>query len=194
MILPESYPLVLLLMILALLAWGSWANTYKLAGKYRFELYYLDFAFGFLLIALVLALTLGSLGFDGFQFRDDLEHAGKRQWFDAVAAGILFNFGNMLLLAAVSVAGMAISFTVSIGVAVIVSSILSAVLRPSGNLFILFAGCALVAAAVVIAAVVYNLMGMIRHEQLARAGRAKSTRRPGWRRGFRRSQSATAWL
>jgi glucose uptake protein len=38
MTLPTTY-VAALLMILSMLCWGSWANTQKLAGKWRFELY-----------------------------------------------------------------------------------------------------------------------------------------------------------
>jgi glucose uptake protein len=178
MILPQTYGLVLILMALCLFCWGSWANTFKLAGKYRFEAYYVDFAIGCMIVALILAFTLGNLGYDGFSFVDDLEHAGKRQWFFGFLAGILFNLGNMLLVAAVSVAGMAIAFPVSIGIAIIMGSILSLVGRPGGNILLLLAGCALIAASVAVAAIAYNILGVIRHEALARAGKAKSTRRP----------------
>ena len=61
MILPQTYTAALFLMILSMICWGSWANTYKLAGKWRFELYYFDFAFGLLLAAVILAYTAGSM-------------------------------------------------------------------------------------------------------------------------------------
>src|SRR5271157_2593299 len=129
MILPQTYGFVLILMVLCLFCWGSWANTFKLAGKYRFEIYYVDFAIGCMAIALIYAFTVGNLGYDGFQFLDDLEHAGKRQWFYGFLAGVVFNLANMLLVAAVSVAGMAIAFTVGIGVAIIVGSALSLAIK-----------------------------------------------------------------
>jgi glucose uptake protein len=43
---------------------------------------------------------------------------------------------------------------------------------------VLFAGCVLLAAAVVAAALAYRFQAILKHEQLARAGRAASTRRP----------------
>jgi glucose uptake protein len=178
MILPQTYSFALILMALSLVCWGSWVNTFKLAGKYRFEVYYMDFAIGCLAIALVYAFTFGNLGFDGFSFLDDLEHAGKRQWLFGFVAGVIFNLGNMLLLSAVSVGGMAIAFPIGIGMAIIVSSLLGFVTKPSSNLPLLFSGCALIAASIVVAAIAYNIMGVIRHEALARAGKAKSTRRP----------------
>ena len=40
MILPATYNGALLLIILSMICWGSWANTFKMAGKWRFELFY----------------------------------------------------------------------------------------------------------------------------------------------------------
>lgn len=178
MILPQTYNVALLVMILSMLCWGSWANTYKIAVKWRFELYYFDFAFGLMVAAFVLAFTLGSLGFDGFSFLDDLMHAGKRQWLFGFVGGVVFNLANMLLMAAIAVAGMAVAFPVGIGLALILGVTANYVLKPAGNPMLLFGGCLLVLAAIIIDAVAYNMMGIIRHEALAKAGRTKSTRRP----------------
>jgi glucose uptake protein len=178
MILPQTYSAALFLMILCMLCWGSWANTYKLAGKWRFEMFYFDFAFGLLLAAFLYAFTFGNLGYDGFSFVDDLMHAGKRQWLYGFAAGVIFNFANMLLVAAISVAGMAVAFPIGMGVALIIGVTLSNMIRPTGNFTLLFAGCALIVAAIVVDAIAYRQLGVLRHEQLARAGQTKSTRHP----------------
>src|ERR1041385_3329288 len=113
MILPQTYPLVLTLLILSFVCLGSWPAMFKMAGKWRFELFYFDFAFGLIVAALIYAFTVGNLGFDGFNFLDDLQHAGKRQWLFGFLAGVIFNFANMLLMGAVSVAGMSIAFPMS---------------------------------------------------------------------------------
>ena len=178
MILPQTYSLVWLLMAFSLICWGSWANTYKLAGKFRFEVYYLDFAIGCLAIAILYAFTVGNLGFDSFSFIDDLEHAGKREWLYAFTAGVIFNLGNMLLTAAVSVGGMAVAFPVGIGMALILGSLLAFFTRPAGNLLLLVFGCVLIVAAIVAIGFANHILGVIHHEQMARAGKAKSTRRP----------------
>ena len=178
MILPQTYTAALFLMILSMICWGSWANTYKLAGKWRFELYYFDFAAGLLIAAVILAYTAGSLGYDGFSYMDDLMHAGKRQWFYGFAGGAVFNLANMLLLGAISVAGMAVAFPVGIGLALIVGVLLSSILQPAGNATLLFGGCLLVLVAIVADAYAYALRGRIEHEDMARHGQAKSTRRP----------------
>ena len=178
MILPQTPAAVLFLMILSLLCWGSWANCYKLAGKWRFELYYFDFAAGVVIAAFLYAMTVGSLSYDGFSFVDDMLHAGKRQWLFGFMGGVIFNLGNMILMSAISVAGMAVAFPVGIGVATIVGTTLAYAAGRSGSPALLFAGCALMAAAVVAAALAYGFHAVLRHEELARSGKAASTRRP----------------
>jgi glucose uptake protein len=178
MILPQTHAAVLFLMILSLLCWGSWANSYKLAGKWRYELFYFDFAAGVALFAFLYAFTVGNLGYDGFSFMDDLMHAGKRQWLYGFMGGVIFNLANMILMSAISVAGMAVAFPVGIGVATVVGTTLAFVARRTGNPALLFAGCVLIAAAIVAAALAYRFHAILRHEALARAGKAASTRRP----------------
>jgi glucose uptake protein len=177
MILPQSYFPALIVMIISMVCWGSWANTYKLAGKWRFELYYFDYALGLLLMALLLAFTLGSLGFDGFTFTDDLMHAGKRQWLFAFLGGVVFNLANMLLMAAIAVAGMAVAFPVGIGVALLVGVVLNYMIKPAGNPTLLFSGCALVLGAIIVDAVAYRMLNLLRYDELARAGKTPSLRR-----------------
>src|ERR1019366_4863200 len=178
MILPQTHAAVLFLMILSLFCWGSWANTYKLAGKWRYELYYFDFAAGGAVAAFLYAFTVGNLGYDGFSFLDDLMHAGKRQWLYGFMAGVILNLANMILMSAISVAGMATAFPVGIGVATIVGTTLAYAAGRTGSPALLFAGCALIAVAVVAAALAYRFHAILRHEELARAGKAASTRRP----------------
>jgi glucose uptake protein len=183
MILPHSYPAILGLMILSMLAWGSWANTYKQTGKWRFELFYFDFAIGVVLAALVFACTFGSLGInlssgpDGFSFWDDLMHADKHHWLFGFMGGVVFNFANMLLVAAISVAGLAVAFPIGVGMALIVGVGLNYFIKPAGHPAFLLGGCALIAGAIVVDALAYRALGMLRHEQAAKAGTAKSTRR-----------------
>ena len=184
MILPQSASAVMFLMVLSLLCLGSWANFYKLAGKWRHELFYFDFAFGVMLATVLYAATVGNLGYDGFSFWDDFLHAGKRQWVYAFVAGLIFNFGNMLLLTAVSVAGMAVAFPIGMGVAVLITTGINSATRPAGNALLVLLGCALIVASIVVNAMAYRIERVRRHEQLARAGTAKSTRRPTEMKGI----------
>src|ERR1041384_2224076 len=110
MILPQTYVINLFVMILSILCMALWVSTFKLAGNWRFELYYFDFTFGLAIAAVIYAFTVGALGYDGFNFLDDLQHAGKRQWLFCFLAGMIFNFANLLLMSAVSVAGTLVAF------------------------------------------------------------------------------------
>src|SRR5690348_6096520 len=116
MIIPTTYGVALLLTIFTMICWGSWANTFKLSGKWRFELFYYDYALGVLLMAIILGLTFGSMGSE-MSFFDNMTIAGNRKIAYGFAAGAIFNLANMLLVAAIAIAGMAVAFPVGIGLA-----------------------------------------------------------------------------
>ena len=177
MILPHTYLATLLVIFLSTICWGSWANTQKMTRKWRFELFYFDYSFGVLLIAVISAFTFGSLGYDGFSFMDDMMNAAKHSVAMGFGAGVIFNLANMLLVAAISVAGLAVAFPVGIGLALIIGVVWNYVIKPQGNPMLLFVGCALVLGAIIVDAAAYRLLEAIKQEKLARAGKAKSTRR-----------------
>jgi glucose uptake protein len=178
MILPGSFAAVLILLIAGMLGWGMWANTFKAAGgKWRFELYYFDFAIGVAVVATLLALTAGSLGFDGFSFADDLRLAGKRQDLFGFLAGVIFNLGNMLLLAAVSVAGMAVAFPAAMGFALIVAGAWDYALNPGGNGALLMVGAVAVAGAIVFDVLAFKATAAARQKAQIEAGTVKSRKR-----------------
>jgi glucose uptake protein len=132
-----------------MLCWGSWANTFKATGKWRFELFYFDFAVGLFLASLIAAFTFGTFGLDGFSVVDELELAGKKQDMLAFTAGCIFNLANMLIVAAISVAGMAVAFPVGIGLALIIGVVLSYLGHPVGNPLLLGFGCLAILGAIV---------------------------------------------
>lgn len=172
------------MMVLSLLCLGSWASAFKFAGKWRFELFYLDYAVGLMLAAVILAFTLGNSGYDGFNLMDDLQHAGKHQWFWVFLSGLIFNMGNMVLMAAVSVSGLAVAFPMGMGVALLVGSVLGISSEPAVNSLLLGLGCLLMVTSIVLNAASYRMMAVAQHEELARTGRAKSTRRPSAVKGI----------
>ena len=155
MILPETYLSALLLIVLSMLCWGSWANTFKLTGKWRFELFYYDYSVGVLLAAILAAYTFGSMGSE-LSFSDNMLVAAKRNMAYAVAAGMVFNLANMLLVAAISVAGLAVAFPVGIGLALVMGVIWNYFLNPQGNPLLLTAGVALVVCAIIVDALAYS--------------------------------------
>lgn len=144
---PQSLSVALLMMITSAICWGSWANTYKGVKNYRFELFYWDYAVGILLISLILALTMGSAGHDADSFLNNVHAADRSNIIYAMVGGAWFNLANLLLVAAIDMAGLAVAFPISIGIALVVGVVLSYALQPKGNPVLLSLGvvCALVA-------------------------------------------------
>ena len=109
----HSYPLAVVFCVITMFCWGSWANTRKLARPgWRFELFYWDYTLGVLLLTLMLGLTLGSSGTEGRAFLADLAQASGASIVSALIGGAIFNLANILLVAAIEIAGMAVAFPV----------------------------------------------------------------------------------
>jgi len=183
MILPHTEQTVMMLLVLSMLCWGSWPVFHKLAKRYRFELFYFDFAIGLGIMALLCAFTLGSLGFDGFNFSDDILNARKQEWLFALLAAMIFNFGNMLTLAAASVAGMAIAFPLAFGAAAIVGAWVYYLGHPGINTTLMIGGTLPLGLSLILGSLSYSHLRILQHETMARAGKAKSTRRPSSLKG-----------
>jgi glucose uptake protein len=144
---PDSLSVALMMMITSAICWGSWANTYKGVKNYRFELFYWDYAVGIFLVSLIFAFTMGSTGHDASNFLNNVRAADANSIVSTMVGGAIFNLANLLLVAAIDMAGLAIAFPVSIGIALVVGVISSYILQPKGNATLLAAGviCALIA-------------------------------------------------
>jgi glucose uptake protein len=159
----NSYPMAVLLCVLTMICWGSWANTQKLAARsWRFELFYWDFVAGLLLTSTLAAFTLGSLGQTGRSFVADLAQADRASIGWALLGGAVWNLGNLLLVAAIAVAGMAIGFPIGGGIAWVLGIVLSFVLvivegrvNP-GNSLMLFGGVAVIVLAIALSMKAYG--------------------------------------
>ena len=157
MVIVESYALAVMLCIVTMLCWGSWANTQKLASKeWKFQLFYWDYSIGVLILTLILAFTLGSTGSEGRGFMEDLGLAEGSSIWSAILGGIIFNLANILLVAAIDIAGMAVAFPVGIGLALVIGVITNYIGKPDGDPLLLFLGVAFVAVAIIIDAVAYG--------------------------------------
>jgi glucose uptake protein len=153
----ESYSLAVVLTFVTMLCWGSWANTQKLAEKtWRFELFYWDYVIGIVLMSLLFAFTLGSFGESGRGFLADLKQADPANLQKALLGGIIFNAANILVAAAIAIAGMSVAFPVGIGLALVLGVIINFMATPQGNPVWLFTGVALVTLAIVIDAIAYR--------------------------------------
>ncbi len=144
---PQTFSLALLMMITSAICWGSWANTYKGVKNYRFELFYWDYAIGIFLMALILGHTMGATSNDANNLVHNIHSASTSNVINALVGGAIFNLANLLLVAAIDMAGLAVAFPISIGIALVVGTVLSYALQPKGNAALLGLGviCALVA-------------------------------------------------
>jgi glucose uptake protein len=156
MTLPHTYGLVLMLTMLTMLCWGSWTNVLKFAKGWRFELLYYDYSIGVALGAALAGLTFGSWGSDGLGFLADLSHAGNTNILSAFAGGFIFNLSNILVVGAISVAGMGVGFPIGVGLALVVGVIWNYVVNPQGNPLLLFTGVAMIVGAIIVDAIAYR--------------------------------------
>ena len=176
MTLATTYSAALCLAIFSLLCLGSWANSLKLAGRWRFELFYFDFSFGVAATSLVLAFTAGTLGYDSFTFMDDLMRASKHSMAYAFGAGMIFNLGNMLLIAGMSLVGMSIAFPIGLGIAIAVGALLAYIVGSQGNPVMVFTGVAVVLVAVLVCAFGYRSLALLREIERMKAGQHRTLR------------------
>lgn len=143
-------------MIISMLCWGSWANTMKLTLGYAFQLFYWDYVIGIVLASLVWGATLGNWGGGGSSFFSNISQADSRHMLFAVAGGAVFNLANLLLVAAIDMAGMAVAFPVGIGLALVVGVLLNYAIAPKGHPLLLFGGVLLVVLAIILDAMAYR--------------------------------------
>lgn len=157
MVVVQSYAIAVVMCFITMLCWGSWANTQKLTSKeWPFQLFYWDYAIGVFISSLVLALTMGSVGSSGRSFIPDLAQAGRTAIWLALLGGIIFNLSNILLVAAIDIAGMAVAFPIAIGFSLSIGVIINYIAAPIGNPVLLFLGVAGVVAAIIVDALAYK--------------------------------------
>jgi len=157
MVIIESYPVAVVMCFVTMLCWGSWANTQKLATReWRFQLFYWDYAIGVLVLALLFAFTLGSIGTQGRSFLTDLGQANGEAIWLALFGGVLFNLANILLVGAIDIAGMSVAFPIGIGLALAIGVIVNYIATPVGNALLLFLGVASVVLAIIVDGLAYK--------------------------------------
>lgn len=166
MLIPATYQVALFLMIVAAVCWGSWAVTQKMAGsKWRFELYYIDFALGTLIGALLICFTAGSIEGNEITFLDSLVGISLRKTAIAMAAGLVFNLANVLIVTSISVSGMSVAFPISMSIATILTLATNYFLKPQGSATMLFTGLLVLMLAVIFGARAYRMLSEVRRAQ-----------------------------
>ena len=157
MFLPHTYLTALLLMILSMVCWGSWANAQKIDAAWRFELFYLDYTLGLLAASVFFGLTLGRT--DAHvrrQFLSQSPFGQCAEYLRGVFGGTIFSIGNILLVAAISVAGMSVAFPVGAGLALVLGTLLNYFVSATGNPVLFFGGVVMVAVAIALDALAYR--------------------------------------
>ncbi len=154
---PQTYSMALFLMTLSMLCWGTWANTQKITRSWPFALYYFDYTIGLLVCSVLFGLTLGQIDPSSpDSFFLNLRAASQRSLWLAFAGGAVFSVGNILIVAAISVAGMAVAFPIGAGLALVLGAVLNYVVSPAGNPVLIFSGIGLVCIAIVLDALAYK--------------------------------------
>ncbi len=164
MLLPGSFSAALLLMLLCMICWGSWTNCYRLARNWRLEFFHADYAAGLFLIAVAAAVTAGSM-FGPHTFLDNLRAADSTALICAAAGGVALNIGNFLLMAGIARVGMTVAFPISVGFALVVSTVLSYLIQPLGDPWLLGLGVALVFCAVLANSLAFKLISKTQRRQ-----------------------------
>ena len=157
MFIVSSYTLAVVLCFITMLCWGSWANTQKIAAKsWRFELFYWDYVLGILLFSLLFGLTFGSSGEKGMSFLQSIGQASTSSIVNPIIGGIIFNLSNILLVAAIATAGMAIAFPVGVGLCMVLGVLINYLATPVGDPTLLFIGVGIVVVAIILDAIAYK--------------------------------------
>jgi glucose uptake protein len=157
MVVIQSYFVAVLMCVITMLCWGSWANTQKMASKkWAFQLFYWDYSLGVLILSLILAFTMGSVGEEGRSFLADIGQADGKAIGSALLGGVIFNIANLLIVVAINIAGMAVAFPIGIGLALVIGVVVNYIATPLGNPVLLFIGVLLVALAIIIDAIAYR--------------------------------------
>lgn len=157
MVVIESYSLAVIMCFVTMFCWGSWANTQKLASReWKFQLFYWDYVIGVVLLSLVVAFTMGSIGSSGRGFIADISQVSGSALVFALLGGVVFNLANILLVAAIDIAGLAVAFPIGIGIALVEGVIMNYILNPKGNPVLLFAGVLAIIIAIIIDALAYR--------------------------------------
>ena len=153
----SNYALAVALCVVTMFCWGSWGNTQKLAGKtWRYELFYWDYVLGLVVFALLAGFTMGSCGGGEWSFAENLKSSSASQWIWPFLGGIIFNASNILLSAAIAVAGMSVAFPVGVGLALVGGTVANWFVDGKGNPYLIWTGLAVIVASIVCNALAFK--------------------------------------
>ena len=154
----DNYALAVLLCVVTMFCWGSWGNTQKLAGKtWRYELFYWDYVIGILLFSVAMGFTMGSCGErQAWGFLANLKSSFGESWIWPILSGVIFNASNILLAAAISVAGMSVAFPVGVGLALVGGTLLNYAVKRQGSATLIGIGLLLIVVSILCNALAFK--------------------------------------
>ncbi|MEI6277401.1 MAG: multidrug DMT transporter permease [Prolixibacteraceae bacterium] len=159
MVIINSFGPAIAMCIVTMICWGSHANALKLLKKsYAYPYYYWDQALGYFLLPLILALTMGSIGENGQSFISNLMTTDTSSWMWAIGAAFVFNLANILFVASVDIAGMAVAFPIGIGFALVEGVVINYIAKPEGNPVLIAGGTIAIGIAILLNARAYARM------------------------------------
>jgi len=165
----NDYSVAIAFCVVTMFCWGSWANTSKISAKdWPFPLFYWDYSLGNIIAALFFGLTMGSIGVSGRGFVADLMQANFSSLMSAFVGGIVFNLSNLLIIAAISVAGLSIAFPIGVGLALVIGVVVNYLKQPQGDPLLLFGGVLLVVVAMAINALAASKVAASRSSSSAK--------------------------
>ena len=103
----------------------------------------------YLLFALLMAFTFGSIGNEGRSFIPDLQQADPKNLLSAAIGGVIWNMGTLLLVAAISIAGMSVAFPIGGGIGWTLGILINYIGKPEGSPSFLFGGTAFIILAII---------------------------------------------
>ncbi len=156
MYLVDNYSLAVFFTVITMICWGSWPNLQKLVPRYRFEMFYLDYALGILMFSVFMAFTFGSYGDSGRGFIADMSQAQPEFLFWATFGGFIWSTGTILITAGIAIAGMAVAFPIGGGIGWIFGILTSYIVRPESNPAYLFTGALFILAAIILSMLSYK--------------------------------------
>lgn len=147
----SSYPIAVIFCVITMLCWGSWANSSRCTNdKWPFPLFYWDYSLGLILVALIYGFSMGSTGTEGRGFLEDISQSNINSIVYALLGGAIFNLSNLLVIAAISIAGFSVAYPITGGLALVLGVILVYIKVPTGNPLILFIGVGLIVTAIIV--------------------------------------------
>jgi glucose uptake protein len=150
----SSYTIAVIFCFITMLCWGSWANTSKCTNeKWPFTLFYWDYSLGLILAALIYGITMGSTGSSGRSFLEDVAQADVNSILFALLGGAIFNLSNLLVIAAITIAGFSVAYPITGGLALVLGVIIVYIKVPTGNPLLLFLGVGLIVTAIIVNAI-----------------------------------------